>query len=82
VNCSWRELRAVCLLLGCRDGRKKGDHLVMTRAGMARPVVIKMDNDLGEDLIRSNLRTLGLSVKEFQTYLKKVRGGKKVSRKK
>jgi len=49
----------------------------MTKPGMARPVVIKMDKDLGEDLIRSNLRTLGLSRREFESYLAKVRGHKR-----
>lgn len=46
----------------------------MTRPGMARPVIIKMDKDLGEDLIRSNMRTLELSRKEFERLLAIVRG--------
>lgn len=46
----------------------------MTRAGMARPIVIKMDKDLGEDTVRTNLRTLGLSRKEFERLLEIVRG--------
>ncbi len=46
----------------------------MTRAGMARPIVIKMDKDLGEDTVRSNMRTLGLSRKEFEHMLEIVRG--------
>jgi hypothetical protein len=41
---------------------------------MARPVVIKMDKDLGEDLIRSNVRTLGITRKEFERLLAIVRG--------
>jgi predicted RNA binding protein YcfA (HicA-like mRNA interferase family) len=71
---SWQELRDVCKLAGCVEARMKGDHLVMTKPGMARPVIIKMDKDLGEDLIRSNMRTLGLSRKEFERYLARVRG--------
>jgi predicted RNA binding protein YcfA (HicA-like mRNA interferase family) len=43
------------------ESRTKGDHLVMTKPGIARPVVIKMDKELGEDLIRSNMRTLALT---------------------
>ena len=46
----------------------------MTKPGLARPVIIKMDKDLGEDLIRSNMRTLGLSRKEFEQLLRIVRG--------
>jgi predicted RNA binding protein YcfA (HicA-like mRNA interferase family) len=71
---SWQELRDVCKLAGCVEARTKGDHLVMTKPGLARPVIIKMDKDLGEDLIRSNMRTLALSRKEFERLLSIVRG--------
>jgi predicted RNA binding protein YcfA (HicA-like mRNA interferase family) len=70
---SWQELRDVCKLAGCVEARTKGDHLVMTRTGLARPVIIKMDKDLGEDIVRSNMRTLGLSRKEFDRLLAVVR---------
>ena len=46
----------------------------MTHTGTARPIVIKMDKDLGEDVVRSNMRTLGLSRKEFERLLAIVRG--------
>jgi predicted RNA binding protein YcfA (HicA-like mRNA interferase family) len=71
---SWQELRDVCKLAGCVETRTKGDHLVMTKPGLARPVIIKMDKDLGEDLIRSNMRTLNLSRKEFEQLPRVVRG--------
>lgn len=51
----------------------------MTRAGMARPVAIKMDKDLGPDIVRSNMLTLGVSRKEFERLLDKVRRKKKGS---
>ena len=71
---SWQELRDISKLVGCVEVRTKGDHLVMTKPGLARPVIIKMDKDLGEDLIRSNMKTLGLSRKEFERLLSTVRG--------
>jgi predicted RNA binding protein YcfA (HicA-like mRNA interferase family) len=70
---TWQELRDVCRLLGCVESRIKGDHLIMTRPGLARPVVIKMDRELGEDLIRSNMRTLGIDRGEFERQLDIVR---------
>ncbi len=73
---SWQELRDVCKLAGCVESRIKGDHLIMTKPGIARPVIIKMDKDLGEDTIRSNMRTLGMSRQQFEAYLKIVRGQK------
>ena len=74
---TWQELRDVCKLAGCVETRTKGDHLVMTKAGLARPVIIKMDKDIGEDIIRGNMRTLGLSRKEFERLLGIVRGHKR-----
>jgi predicted RNA binding protein YcfA (HicA-like mRNA interferase family) len=73
MRCSWQELEKVCVLLGCQRSRIKGDHLVMSRPGMARPVVIKMDRNLGEDILRSNLRTLGIDRKQFERLLNQVR---------
>jgi len=73
---TWQELRDVCKLAGCVESRTNGDHLVMTKPGMARPVIIKMDRDLGEDVIRSNIRTLGLSRQQFEELLAQVRGYK------
>lgn len=71
---SWQELRDVCKLAGCVESRMKGDHLVMTKPGMPRPVIIKMDKQMGEDIVRSNMRTLGLSRQEFERLLAIVRG--------
>jgi hypothetical protein len=45
----------------------------MTRPGLARPIVIKMDRELGEDLVRSNMRTLGIGRVEFERQLDIVR---------
>jgi hypothetical protein len=73
VRVSWKELRDVAKLAGCVEERIKGDHLIMSRTGMARPLVIKMDRQIGEDIVRSNMRTLGLDRKEFERLLKQVR---------
>jgi predicted RNA binding protein YcfA (HicA-like mRNA interferase family) len=73
---SWQELRDVCKLAGCVESRVRGDHLVMSKPGLARPVIIKMDKDLGEDIVRSNMRTLNLGRQEFEVYLAIVRGRK------
>lgn len=74
ISCTWEELRDVCILAGWSESRVKGDHLIMTRVGMARPIVIKMDPDLGDDIIHSNKRTLGLNTSQFKDLLDQVRG--------
>jgi predicted RNA binding protein YcfA (HicA-like mRNA interferase family) len=33
----WKELVAVCKLAGWVEDRTRGDHLIMTKAGTARP---------------------------------------------
>ena len=82
MHVSWKELRKICQLLGCTESRQKGDHLVMSRPGLARPIVIKMDKNIGEDIVRSNMRTLGVSRQRFDELLSQVKGGKKAKRKK
>jgi hypothetical protein len=77
VRVSWKELRDVCKLAGCVEERIKGDHLIMSRSGMARPVVIKMDSRLSEDIVRSNMRTLDIDRKEFERMLDQVRRKRK-----
>jgi predicted RNA binding protein YcfA (HicA-like mRNA interferase family) len=73
MHVTWQELRDVCRLLGCVQARIKGDHLIMTRPGLARPIVIKMDRDVGEDIVRSNMRTLGIDRAELERQLAIVR---------
>lgn len=48
----------------------------MTKPGLARPVIIKMDKSLGEDLVRANMHTLGLTREEFERLLGIVRAYK------
>jgi len=40
-----------------------------------------MDSDLGDDIIQSNKRTMGLTTSEFEELLAKVRGEKKGKKK-
>jgi hypothetical protein len=54
----------------------------MSRPGTARPVVIKMDSDLGEDILHGSKRTMGLTTKEFEELLDQVQGKKKKKKKK
>jgi len=45
----------------------------MSKPGSPRPVVIKMDRSLGDDIIHSNRRTMGLTTEEFEDLLSQVR---------
>jgi hypothetical protein len=54
----------------------------MTRDGMARPIVIKMASDLGDNIVQSNKRTLRLSSRQFEELLDQVQNKKKPKKKK
>lgn len=72
----WKELRDICEGQGWRHDRTKGDHYIMVKAGTSRPVTIPMKRDLAEMIIMSNLRTMGLSRKEFECLLNARKGGR------
>ncbi|PIP88494.1 hypothetical protein COW80_00095 [Candidatus Beckwithbacteria bacterium CG22_combo_CG10-13_8_21_14_all_01_47_9] len=59
-------------LIGCQLKRIKGDHLIFWRSGLKRPVIITADTDVPIFIIRNNLRTLGMSVKEYLNLIKQV----------
>ena len=65
----WEELARICEGEGCRLERVKGDHYIMTKPGMARPVVIPKKIGFTEDIVLSVGRTIGLSRKELEAPL-------------
>ena len=70
---SSRDLEKVCLLLGCIVSRQKGSHLLMTRAGMARPVVIPVNRKaLRPDVLRGCMRTLGIDRQRLEELLDRI----------
>jgi predicted RNA binding protein YcfA (HicA-like mRNA interferase family) len=65
----WKKLVKLCEGEGCVLDREKGDHYIMTKPGIARPVVIPKKNDLSEDIVLSVGRTLGLNRKAIEQKL-------------
>lgn len=61
----WRELVKVCEGEGCQFDRQRGDHYIMTKPGLSRPVVIPRKRDLKEDIVLSIAKTLGLTRKQI-----------------
>jgi predicted RNA binding protein YcfA (HicA-like mRNA interferase family) len=54
--------------------RRKGDHIVMTKAGIRRPLVIKSSPRLVPVThIRTNMTTAGMSRERFFELLEKVK---------
>lgn len=57
----WDELLKICEGEKCTYDRTKGDHIVMVRPGMARPVVFPKKRGLKEDIVFGVARTLGIT---------------------
>ena len=62
-------LPAICQAQGCQYHRTKGDHYIMTKPGMPRPVVIPKKKALTEDIVLSVGRTIGLTRKDIEMLL-------------
>lgn len=70
----YRVLIRVFELDGFRVSRKKGDHIVMTKPGVPRPVVIKSSpHQVPVTHIRTNLATAGISRERYFELLAQVK---------
>jgi predicted RNA binding protein YcfA (HicA-like mRNA interferase family) len=69
----WRTLERVFLATGFRFARQEGSHRSYVRAGVTRPIVIPTYSEVPIFIIRSNLKTAGLSRHEFFALLDQVR---------
>lgn len=61
----WKTLVKIFELDGFTQDRNQGSHIVMTKPGIARPVVIPKYPEVGLDIIRSNMRTADMSRERF-----------------
>lgn len=61
----WRKLEAVFLAAGFRFARQEGSHRSYVRAGTARPEVIPTYAEVPVFVIRTNLKTAGISRDEY-----------------
>ena len=72
VDC--RDLIRVFELDGFTVSRQRGDHIVMTKPGALRPVVIKTSpHQVPVTHIRTNLTTAGMSRERYFELLEQVR---------
>jgi predicted RNA binding protein YcfA (HicA-like mRNA interferase family) len=61
----WKVLECVFLKAGFVFERQSGDHRCYVKRGIARPVVIPTYKEVDVDIILANMRTAGMSRKEY-----------------
>jgi predicted RNA binding protein YcfA (HicA-like mRNA interferase family) len=66
----WKTLEKVFLKDGFSFYRQDGSHRVYTKEGMARPVIIPAHHSVDVEVIKSNMRTAGLSRELYFQLLK------------
>ena len=74
TSVDYRTLIQVFELDGFRVSRQKGDHIVMTKPGVLRPIVIKTSpHQVPVTHIRTNLTTAGMSRERYFELLEQVK---------
>jgi len=68
----WKKFEKFVLYIGCHFERQRGDHRIYWRSGLKKPVVFPADKEVPVFIIRNNLRTLGISVKEYLEIIEKL----------
>ena len=68
---SGRELVKFFQTHGFKEVRQRGSHIIMGKAGSNRPLVIPEYREVPANIILSNLRTAGISRKDFIAALQK-----------
>lgn len=59
-------------LYGCTYKKKSGSHHVLTCPGAKRAVVIPEYDEIDVDIIKNNMRTVGMTREEYLQLLRKV----------
>lgn len=68
----YKDLIKIFEKFGLKVDRVKGDHIIMSKAGIKRPVVIQAKPNVSVDHILNNLRAANISREEYLKALKEV----------
>lgn len=69
---SWKKFEKFLIVSGCVFERQKGDHRVYSKAGLKRPIILPEYKALPVFIILNNLRTLGISTKEYIKIMQEI----------
>jgi predicted RNA binding protein YcfA (HicA-like mRNA interferase family) len=65
VPTSHQKLRCVFEKDGFTFRRQEGDHMIFAKPGCLRPVVIPVYREIDVEIIKSNMRTAGMSREKY-----------------
>jgi predicted RNA binding protein YcfA (HicA-like mRNA interferase family) len=68
----WKTQLKLFELHGCLYKRKKGSHHVLTFPGAKRAVVIPEYDEIDVEIIKNNMRTVGMSREAYFSLLERV----------
>ncbi len=72
VPVGWKALLRIFELYGCTYKLKKGSHHVLTYPTAKRAVVIPEYNEIDVEIIKNNMRTVGMTREEYFELLKQL----------
>ena len=70
---NWKKFDKFLKFIGCDFKREEDDHRIYWRNDLKRPIIIPRDKQLPLFIIRNNLRTLGITTKEYLEVLKNIK---------
>jgi predicted RNA binding protein YcfA (HicA-like mRNA interferase family) len=73
THVSWKLLVCIFEKDGFKKDRHADSHVVMTKTGVSRPIVIPTYQEVGADIITSNMRTAEMSRERYFQLLNECR---------
>ncbi len=65
----WKVLICIFKKAGFSFDRQKGSHMLLTKAGISRPISIPTYEEVDVEIIKRNMKTAGMSRETYFTYL-------------
>ena len=68
----WETQLKIFQAYGCKYKRKKGSHHILTCPNAKRAVVIPEYDEIDIDIIKNNMRTVGMSREDYFNIIKQI----------
>ena len=68
----YKDFEKFLFYIGCKFKRQKGSHRIYNRSDLIRPIVVPAVKDVSVLVIRSNLKTLQITVEKYLDILGKI----------